>query len=111
MGDFLDAFGADSSPSQHVCQKRTDVVRSLGAAEGHDEHGIVASERMRTVRVLHTLRKLRCSMPCSSCPSAAPKDRTTSVLFWQTCCAGDESAPNASRKSRITTSSSTAYHH
>src|SRR5678815_5439213 len=111
MRDFLDAFGADSSPAQHVCQKRTDVVRSLGAAEGHDEHGIEHRSlrsvwRTRTVRILSDA-----TMPCSSCPSAAPKDRTTSVLFWQTCCEGDESAPNASRKSPITTSSSTAYHH
>ena len=35
--DFFDALGRDPPPAQHVGEERTNVVASLGAAEGHDQ--------------------------------------------------------------------------
>ncbi len=40
-GDALLGFFRDAKPAKHVIEKRHDVVGTLGAAKGDDEHGVV----------------------------------------------------------------------
>jgi len=43
MRDLFDTLGCHASSAQHVCKKRSNVLRTLGTAKGDEQHGV---ERM-----------------------------------------------------------------
>src|SRR5687767_1361204 len=54
MRNLVDALGRHASAAQHICQKRTDVVRSLRAAEGDEKDCVEGRKRRRRRRRRHS---------------------------------------------------------
>src|SRR5688572_22495987 len=54
MRNLVDALGRHASAAQHICQERTDVVRSLRAAEGNQKDCVEGRKRRRRRRRRHS---------------------------------------------------------